>query len=95
MDYTESAALMQNADFRGRIKVAVLKYSGFIQIEPPETMAHNSRYRWAQSAAQQPDLTAQQLQPMVVMDPQVQLEGEAVTDAELQTAVEGVVNKVI
>jgi len=95
MDYTESAALMQDAAFRGRIKVAVLKYSGFIQIEDPSTMAHSSRYRWAQTAAQQPDLTAQQLQPMVVMDPQVQLEGAAVEDTELQTAVEGVVNKII
>jgi hypothetical protein len=95
MTYEESAALMQDVTFRGRVKVAILKYSGFIQIEPPETMAHNSRYRWAQSAAQQPDMTAQQLQPMVVMDPQVQLEGAAVEDAELQLAVEGVVNKII
>lgn len=95
MTYEESALLMQDATFRGRIKVAVLKYSSFIQVEPPETMAHNSRYRWAMTAAQQPDMTAQQIQPMVVMDPQVQLEGATVEDLELQTAVEAVVNKII
>ena len=95
MTYEESAALMQDQPFRGRIKVSILKYVGFIMIEPPETMAHSSRYRWAQAASQNPDMTAAQIQPMVVMDPQVQLEGDAVEDSELQTAVEGVVNKII
>lgn len=95
MTYEESAALMNNQAFRGRIKVAHLKYATFIQAEPPDTPAHSARYRWAGQAAQQPDAMAGNLQPMVVMDTQVQTEGAAITDAALQTSVEAVINKML
>ncbi len=95
MTYTESAALMNDLDFRGRIKVASLKYADSIIGEPQSTPAHNTRLRWATQAFQQPDMTAAQLQPPVVMDAAVQEAGAAITDAALQGSVEAVVNKML
>jgi hypothetical protein len=95
MTYQESAALMNDMDFRGRCKVAVLKYASSIMIEAVTVPAHNSRYKWAQNTFMQPDLVAMQVQPPTVMDPGVQSAGAAVTDAALQGAVETVVNKMI
>ena len=95
MTYEQSAELMQDLIFRGRVKVSMLKYATYVQAEDPATQGHSSRYRWAQQAAMQPDMTAQQLQPMVVMDPNVQSQGAAIDDATLQTAVEAVVNKLV
>lgn len=95
MTYEESAALMQDIAFRGRVKVACLKYADSIMIEASNVPAHNARYKWAQNAFMQPDLVAMQVQPPTVMDPGVQSAGAAVTDAALQGAVETVVNKMI
>lgn len=93
LSYQESSDLMRDGVFQGRIKVGALTYSQYILNEAPGTQGHTSRYRWAQSAAQAPDSMAQQLQPLVVMDGAVQSAGADVTDAALQSAVEGVVNK--
>lgn len=95
MTYQESAALMQDLEFRGRVKVACLKYADSIMIEASSVPAHNSRLRWAQNTFMQPDLVAMQVQPPTVMDAAVQAAGAAVTDAALQGAVETVVNKTI
>lgn len=95
MTYEESAALMQDLSFRGRVKVACLKFAAFIAIEPANTPGHSARYRWAQQAMQQPDLTAQQVQPPTVMDPGVQTAGAAIDDAGLQAAVEATVGKLV
>jgi hypothetical protein len=101
MTYEESSALMQNVEFRGRIKVACLKYGTYIMDEPSSTPAHSSRIRWAQNTATAPDQAAANLQPMVVMEPSVQAAGvnaegdSLITDAALQTAVEATVNKML
>jgi hypothetical protein len=95
MTYTESAALMQDAEFRGRVKVSALKYADYILNEAATVPGHSSRYKWAQTTFQQPDMMAMQVQPPVVMDAAVQAAGAAITDTALQTAVEGVVNKMI
>ena len=95
MTYTESATLMSDPAFRGRIKVAVLKYADSIMNEASTVPAHNTREKWAVSTMQQPDMVAGQIQPPTVMDPAVQQDGAAVTDAGLQAAVEGVVNKLL
>ena len=95
LTYQQSSDLMNDFQFRGRIKVAVLHYATYIAGEEPGTTAHNSRYRWAQSAFQSPDTTAAALHPVVVMDANVQESGADIDDVALQTAVEGVVNKVI
>jgi hypothetical protein len=84
---------MVSMEFRGRVKVAVLKYADSIMIEASSVPAHNTRERWAVQAMQSPDMVAAQVQPPTVMDPAVQQDGAAVTDAALQGAVEAVVNK--
>src|SRR4030095_176328 len=102
MTYDESGALMLNAPFRARIKVALLKYASYIQDEAPGTAGHSARYRWAQQASLQPEMEASKLQPVVVMDGAVQGatidpdDGDSmIDDAGLQSAVEGVVNKFV
>jgi len=95
MTYEESAALMNDFEFRGRIKVAALKYADAILIEASNVPAHNSRFRWAQSTYQNPELAATQLHPPVVMDPAVQADGAAIEDLPLQGAVQAVVDKIV
>jgi hypothetical protein len=92
MTYEESAALMGDFTFKGRVKVACLKYAGSIVIEATSTPAHNTRLRWAVTAQQQPDMVAGQVQPPVVMDPAVQAAGADIEDLALQSSVEAVVN---
>lgn len=95
MTYQESYELMQSAEFRGRCQVAALKYADSIMIEATSVPAHNTRVRWATATMQSPQMAATQIQPPTVMDPAVQQDGAAVTDAGLQAAVEGVVNKLL
>jgi len=82
---------MTDFNFKGRVKVACLKYADSILIDPPS----NPAQRWAMSAFQNPDGTAQQVQPPTVMDPAVQEAGNEISDLSLQAAVEGVVNKIL
>jgi hypothetical protein len=95
LTYAQSAALTTDLDFRGRVKVACLKYAGSIIDEQPNVTAHNTRYKWAQNTFANPDMVAAQVQPPTVMDSAVQGSGAAITDAGLQGAVETVVNKMI
>lgn len=95
LTYEESNQLMNDSTFRGRIKVASLKFAGSIFLEPTSTPAHNTRERWAMNTMQNSDMVALQLQPPTVMDPAVQESGAAITDLALQGAVEGVVNKLL
>lgn len=95
LTYTESATLMRDEPFIGRVKVAGLKFTDYILNESPSTMGHSARYRWAQRFAAQPDIEAHALTPLVVIDPAVQDAGSAIEDAPLQVAVEGVVNKFV
>src|SRR5262252_2976311 len=96
MTYEERANLMSDMAFRGRVKVAGLKFASSIQIEAPTVPAHNARLRWAQTMYLQPDAVAQQITPPTVMDPGVQnAGGAAIDDAGLQASVEAVVNQFI
>jgi hypothetical protein len=95
MTYDESQALMNDFEFRGRIKVAALKYADSILGEANTIPAHNTRMRWASNTMQSPDQTAAQLQPPTVMDSQVQQDGKDITDVLLQGSVETVVNKLM
>jgi len=95
MTYEESAALMSDSAFRGRVKVSCIKYADSILIEASSTPGHTSRLRWAQSCFQAPDMVAGQTQPPVVMDPAVQTGGAEVEDVALQAAVESVINKTV
>ena len=95
LTYEESGALMADFAFRNRVKVAGLKYADSVMNEATTVPAHNARVRWATQMYQQPDQQAMLLQPPTVMDPAVQADGAAVTDSQLQAAVEGVINKLI
>ena len=95
MTYEESAALMNDAAFRGRVKVAALKYADSILVEATNVPAHRTRERWAITCFQNPDGTASQLQPPTVMDAAVQAAGADIDDGALQASVETVVNKMM
>jgi hypothetical protein len=92
LDYANSALLMNDTAFRGRVKVACLKFATYIQGEPDVTPAHNTRIKWAQHAVEYPDQTAAAVTPSAVMDPAVQSAGDTIDDASLQSAVENAIN---
>src|SRR5215831_4512731 len=93
--YADLANLMNDMDFRGRIKVAMLKWTAYVLGEDPGTEAHSARLRYAQNTNLIPDDAAMRVQPQVVMDPAVQQNGSNVDDITLQAAVENVINKVL
>ena len=102
LSYEQSAELMNNPAFRGRIKVCCLKYADYIVGEATSTPAHNTRYRWAQQTFASPDISATQVTPTVVMDPAVQAgdidteTGDStIDDAALQSATENAINKML
>ena len=95
LDSTESAALMQDTVFRGRIKFFGIKYADYISLEAPTTDRHTAAMRWVTRIYQQPDQVAGELQPLVVSDPAVQAEGSAITDAALGLAVEAAIKRTI
>jgi hypothetical protein len=95
LTYEQSAELMKDPIFLGRVKVACLRYADFIMIEPSNTAAHSTRYRWAQNTFNNPEVSATQVISPTVMDNQVQTDGAAITDTALQTTVETVVNKML
>lgn len=95
LSYEESNNLMMDMTFRGRVKVACLKFAAYIMDEAGNTPAHNVRMKWAKDTYQMPDTVAQQIQNPTVMDSAVQADGDKITDIALQSAVEGVVNKML
>ena len=95
LTYTQSADLMKDPIFLGRIKVACLKYANFIFDEATSTPAHSSRIKWAQNTIAMPDAAASTVTPPTVMDVAVQTDGSSITDTALQSAVENVVNKLL
>lgn len=95
LTYEQSAALMSDTTFRGRVKVACLSYATYIDNEPTGTPAHNARLRWAAGCFQNPDAVANTVASPTVMDPAVQTAGSAVTDVALQAAVQGVVDNIL
>jgi hypothetical protein len=96
LTYEQSAALMVDAAFIDRVKVACLKYANYIWSEASSVPGHSSRIRWAQQTMTTPGTTAQMVTPPTVMDDAVQNGGgAAIDDAALQGAVENTVNKLL
>jgi hypothetical protein len=93
LTYLETSALMTDTDFHNRSKVACLHFAAYIDGESEDTPAHNTRMNWARQTFQAPDNSVTTIMPALVMDPKVQADGGAITDADLQSAVETVVNK--
>jgi hypothetical protein len=95
LDYAGSDALMKNEAFKGRVKCACLIFANYILGEAISIPAHNTRVKWANNTISAPDTAAAFVTPSVVMDPAVQQDGEAITDAALQGAVENAINKLL
>ena len=95
LDYAATSALMGNQGFRDRIKIGCLKYADYITNEGPSVNAHWTRLKWAQMTLSSPESAVQQIMPLVVMDAQTQLDGDAITDAALQPVIESAVNKLM
>jgi hypothetical protein len=95
LTYEDSSTLMNDGSFRGRVKVACLKFATFISGEDATVPAHTTRTKWAQTTMTAPDAAAALVTPTVVMDPAVQADGAAITDTALQSATENAVNKLI
>jgi hypothetical protein len=95
LTYEESAALMNDTDFRSRIMVACLKFADYILAEQNSVPAHNTRLRWASACVASPQMTAVQVQPTTVMQDSVQEQGAEISDADLQIAVETSVNQML
>src|SRR5215475_5832 len=93
--YQQSADLMKDQVFIGRIKVAILKFAAFIVDEPTGTAAHNTRYKWAQNALVDSDAVAMKMAPIVVMDPAVHNQGSSISDAALQSATEAAIQDLL
>jgi hypothetical protein len=91
----QSAALMSDFTFRGRVKVCCVKYADSIVIASVAVSTHTAAVKWAFRCFQVPDTVAGEVQPGAVMDGKVQSEGSAVTDQDLQSAVEATVGKTI
>lgn len=51
LSYSESANLMTDQSFRGRVKVACLTFANYISNEANDVPAHNVRLKWASTAA--------------------------------------------
>jgi hypothetical protein len=95
LSYADTSALMGNQPFRERVKIACLKFADYISNEAPNVTAHWTRIRWAQMCFGSADNAMQQIMPLIVMDGQVQLDGEAITDQALQPVVENAINKLM
>lgn len=101
MTTEQSAALMNEPTFRGRVQVCCVRYADSINTANSNTIGHVSLENWAKTVFQQPAAIAAQVQPFVVMDPAIQTAGvdaegkSLASDAELQGATEAVVNKTI
>lgn len=91
MTFEESAKLITDITFRGRIQVAVITFAKFVSAQPKDTPAYNTQRRWADNALQNSVSVAGALQPSVVMDVAVQTDGADIEDQALQAAVETVV----
>jgi len=90
---TQSAALMRDMEFVGRVKVSAIRYADSLTILAVPASSHTRLLVYAVETFQSPDTMAQKLVPLVVMDSAVQADGANISDSALQGAVEATVNK--
>ena len=96
LTYEETAALMKDDVFRGRVGVACTNFARYITDEAANVPAHSTRIKWAQNTLLSPEIAVTQVIPTVCTDTAVQeAGGAAIADAALQSAVETAVNKLI
>lgn len=84
MSQTDTANLINDPIFRGRVKVAALQYAQYLQLQPS---LNASKANWIQRTMTQPDQIAQTLVAAVVISPNVQnAGGSSVSDPDLLAA---------
>ena len=81
----QEAQLMKDLTFLGRVKAAAITYAQYLTLQPSNSA---SRANWIQATMNQPDMMAQKLVSAVVVNPNVQMAGSAISDPELQAAVQ-------
>ena len=83
---------MKDPTFYDRVKVAGLSYAQYLNLQAGNP---RSKQVWVQQTVMSPDVTATQLVNPVVLNPNVQAAGAAVTDADLQAAVQAVADSMM
>ena len=91
LTFEESATLMNDSTFRGRIKAACVLYAGSILAAPTSTPL----FAWAKNTFQSPDVAMQQVTPPAVMNVNVQSAGPDIDDAALLATVTYVVGSLL
>lgn len=89
MTYAESAALMNDTVFRGRVKVALLNYAQYLSLQLA-TASSNAKMVFIQQTIRNLEVMTQTVVPPTVMNPNVQQDGADISDANLQAAVQAV-----
>jgi hypothetical protein len=88
----QSAQLMNDPEFRGRVKVALLNLAMQTLREANQNL---SRLRWAQSTITSADTSVVQAIGPVVMQPGVQEKGTEIDDGTLMFATGNALNSII
>jgi hypothetical protein len=96
--YLQLAALKTNADFVARVEIGVAKFAEYKLDENPAAQGHALSVKWAQNALANPASVAAGLLPAVVLDGNIAAKAATpadLTDAEVQSAVEVAINRVL
>ncbi len=96
--YLELAALKGNADFAARVEISVAKFAIYKLDENPATQGHALAVKWAQNAVANPRSVTDGILPAVVLDGAIMAKAATpadLTDAEIQSAVEAAINRVL
>ena len=95
IDYKTSSDLMHDEAFLGRTRIACLTYAAYIADEAITVPAHTTRLKWAQATFRDSENAVNEIMSILIMDAKVKQFGAAITDADLQSALETSVNKTI
>lgn len=92
MAYLDDYTLAIDGTFRNRVAIAVVEAVRTVVTEDPATTNHAARLAWAFKAIGNPDLMANKMVWGVVTNATVRSNGLASTDAQIQTAVNQLIN---
>lgn len=89
--YKDAFALLDDGELQARVRYAILHSAAYILIEDKETVDHANRVDWAHKAfREQLQMPLRQVLLYVITDANVQTAGAAVTDVQLQGAVDAI-----
>lgn len=83
---------VQSSDLKNRAKVAISDILPDIFNEDPGATNHTERYVWSQYASNNLDYVRDQMMWSIVAHPQVESDGENITDANLKNVVSSLVD---